>query len=102
MRDWQPILGLPLWFWLFIAPSLFALFCLYNRDIARQIITPVWRILDPIYKISGVIAASFLAIILCLIVGQMVSRWTGLCFRVAQNLQGMQWRAHHFLRWLIL
>ena len=57
MRDWQPILGLPLWFWLFIAPSLFALFCLYNRNIARRIITPVWRILDPIYKISGVIAA---------------------------------------------
>ena len=80
MRDWQPILGLPLWFWLFIAPSLFALFCLFNRDIARRIITPVWRILDPIYKISGVIAASFLAIILCLIVGQMISRWTGTVF----------------------
>ena len=80
MRDWQPILGLPLWFWLFVAPSLFALFCLYNRDIARRIITPVWRILDPIYKISGVIAASFLAIILCLIVGQMISRWTGTVF----------------------
>ena len=80
MRDWQPILGLPLWFWLFIAPSLFALFCLYNRNIARRIITPVWRILDPIYKISGVIAASFMAIILCLIVGQMVSRWTGTVF----------------------
>ena len=80
MRDWQPILGLPLWFWLFVAPSLFALFCLYNRDIARRIITPVWRILDPIYKISGVIAASFVAIILCLIVGQMISRWTGTVF----------------------
>ncbi|MDC3333428.1 TRAP transporter small permease subunit, partial [Amylibacter sp.] len=80
MRDWQPILGLPLWFWLFIAPSLFALFCLYNRDIARQIITPVWRILDPIYKISGAIAASFMALILFLIVGQMVSRWSGLVF----------------------
>jgi len=80
MRDWQPILGLPLWFWLFIAPSLFALFCLYDKNIARRIITPVWRILDPIYKISGAIAASFMTLILFLIVGQMTARWSGLVF----------------------
>ena len=65
---------------IFLTGFLFALFCLYNRNIARRIITPVWRVLDPIYKISGVIAASFMVIILSLIVGQMVSRWTGTVF----------------------
>ena len=96
MNDWASVLGMPLWFWLFIAPSLFALFCLYNRNIARRIITPVWRILDPIYKISGVIAASFMAIILCLIVGQMVSRWTGTVFPGGTEFAGYAMAATSF------
>ena len=36
MRDWQPILGLPLWFWLFILPTLFAFFCLFYPTKAKR------------------------------------------------------------------
>ena len=42
MRDWQPILGLPLWFWLFILPTLFALFCLFNPTKAKRLMSPIW------------------------------------------------------------
>lgn len=80
MRDWQPFIGLPLWVWLFIFPTLFAFYCYFYRDRARRLLSPIWLILDRIYKISGVIAASFMVIILMLIVGQMVSRWSGLVF----------------------
>lgn len=80
MRDWQPFLGLPLWLWLFIFPSLFALFCLFYRDIAKRLLAPIWAILDKIYKASGVISACFMVLILLLIIGQMVSRWSGLVF----------------------
>lgn len=66
--------------WLFIFPFLFACFCLFYRDFARRILTPIWPILDRIYKISGVIAACFMVLILILIIGQMVSRWSGLVF----------------------
>ncbi|MFK7902691.1 MAG: TRAP transporter small permease [Nitratireductor sp.] len=80
MRDWQPFLGLPLWFWLFVFPSFLALFCLFYKDKARRIFAPLWKILDRIYTLSGVIAAGFMVLILLLIVGQMVSRWSGLVF----------------------
>ena len=80
VRDWQPFLGLPLWFWLFIAPSLFAFFCLYSRNAARRILAPLWRVLDRIYQFSGAIAACFMVLILILIVGQMIARWSGMVF----------------------
>ena len=80
MRDWQPILGLYLWIWLFVFPSAFAFYCLFYRDSARRILSPIWRILDRVYQISGVIAASFMVLILVLIVGQMVTRWSGMVF----------------------
>ena len=57
MRDWQAILGLPLWFWLFVLPTAFAFYCLFFGPSARRFLTPVWRVLDRVYQASGVIAA---------------------------------------------
>ena len=37
MRDWQPFLGLPLWFWLFVIPTLFALICLFYPSKAKRL-----------------------------------------------------------------
>lgn len=88
MRDWQPFLGLPLWLWLFVFPSLLALFCLFYRDTARKFLTPVWSWLDRLYKASGVVAACFMVLILVLIVGQMVSRWAGLVFPGGTEFSG--------------
>ena len=70
VRDWQPFLGLYLWVWLFLFPGAFAFYCLFYRNSARRILLPIWRILDRVYQISGVIAAGFLVMILVLIVGQ--------------------------------
>ena len=36
--------------------------------------------MDRVYQISGIIAASFMVLILLLIVGQMVARWSGMVF----------------------
>ena len=80
MNDWPIYIGLPLWFWLFIFPTLIAAFCLTSRHMAHRILRPIWRILDRIYVVSGVIAAMFMVIILLLIVGQMVARWTNTIF----------------------
>ena len=80
MRDWHAVLGLPLWFWLFILPTLFAVFCAFRRDIASRILKPIWPMLDRVYKFSGIIAACFMMLILVLIVGQMIARWSGLVF----------------------
>ncbi len=99
MNDWPIYIGLPLWFWLFIFPTLIAAFCLTSRHMAHRILRPIWRILDRIYVVSGVIAAMFMVIILLLIVGQMVARWTNTIFPGAPNLQDMPWPARR-LRWL--
>ena len=80
MRDWQAILGLPLWFWLFVLPTAFAFYCLFFAASAKRILTPIWRSLDRIYTASGVIAACFMILILVLIAGQMIARWTNTIF----------------------
>lgn len=77
MRDWSPILGLPLWVWLFIFPSLFALLCLAAGPRLERALRPLWRLLDGVYLASGAIAALFMITILGLIVTGMVARWTG-------------------------
>ena len=96
MRDWQPILGLPLWAWLFVFPTLFALICLIWRDKAQRILKPVWRFLDRIYAASGAVAAVFMVLILLLIVGQMVARWSGLTFPGATEYAGYAMAATSF------
>ncbi len=76
MRDWSPVLGLPLWVWLFVFPSLLALACLLAPAALERLLRPVWRVLDGLYLASGVVAACFMVTILLLIVAQMVARWT--------------------------
>lgn len=77
MRDWSPVMGLPLWVWLFVLPSLLAVFCFIAGPRIERLMRPIWRTLDGVYFASGMIAACFMVTILLLIVAQMVARWTG-------------------------
>jgi len=76
MRDWSPVLGLPLWVWIFVLPSVFAIICLILGSKIEKPLKPVWRFLDGLYLASGAVAAFFMVTILVLIVVQMVARWT--------------------------
>lgn len=96
MRDWSPVLGLPLWVWLFVLPSLFALFCLFAGPRLERFLRPVWRLLDAVYFASGVIAAVFMITILALIVAQMVARWTGLALPGTTEFAGYAMAATSF------
>ncbi|MCP5037891.1 MAG: TRAP transporter small permease [Rhodobacteraceae bacterium] len=96
MRDWQPFLGLPLWVWLFIFPILLAAFCLVQGKTAGRILSPLWRILDRIYLISGMFAAVFMVTILMLIVAQMIARWTGSTFPGSTEYAGYAMAATSF------
>lgn len=77
MRDWSPVLGLPLWVWLFVLPLLFGVLCFFAKEPLERRMRPVWRFLDGVYFASGAVAAFFMCTILLLIVAQMVARWTG-------------------------
>ncbi len=96
MRDWQPFLGVPLWFWLFVLPTLIAAFCLFRPDAARRILAPVWRVLDRVYLGSGIIAACFMVMILLLIVGQMLARWSNVTFPGSTEYAGYAMAATSF------
>ncbi|MEM7438918.1 MAG: TRAP transporter small permease subunit [Pseudomonadota bacterium] len=78
MRDWQPVLGLPLWVWLFVLPVVLVVVCWAIRP--RAILRPIWRVLDKAYFAGGIVAAFFMVLILVLIVAQMVARWSGVTF----------------------
>lgn len=77
MRDWSPVMGLPLWVWLFVLPSLIGVGCLIAGPRIARVLRPLWRLLDGVYFASGILAAVFMVTILLLIVAQMVARWTG-------------------------
>ncbi len=96
MRDWQPFLGLPLWVWLFVFPALLALFCLWQGPKAVALLSPVWRVLDKIYKAAGVLAACFMVLILLLIIGQMIARWSNLTFPGSTEYAGYSMAATSF------
>lgn len=96
MRDWQPFLGLPLWVWLFVFPALLALYCLWQGPRAAKRLSPVWRLLDRIYKAAGVVAAVFMVIILLLIIGQMIARWSNLTFPGSTEYAGYAMAATSF------
>ena len=96
MRDWQPFLGLPLWVWLFVFPTMIAVIAVTNRDLARRILAPVWRVLDRIYFGAGVVAAVFMISILVLIVGQMIARWSGVTFPGSTEYAGYAMAATSF------
>ena len=97
MRDWQAVLGLPLWVWLFVFPALLAGGCLVRPVAARRVLSPVWRVLDRVYVFAGVIAAFFMLLILLLIVAQMISRWSGITFHGSTEYAGYAMAATSFL-----
>lgn len=96
MRDWSPLLSLPLWVWLFVFPSLFAVLCLVAGQRLKPILKPVWRVLDGVYFASGVIAAVFMVTILLLIVAQMVARWTSVAIPGSTDFAGYAMAATSF------
>jgi TRAP-type C4-dicarboxylate transport system permease small subunit len=96
MRDWSPVLGLPLWVWLFILPSIFAMICLIFGPKLEKYLKPVWRFLDSLYFASGAIAAFFMITILVLIVVQMVARWTSMAIPGTTEFAGYAMAATSF------
>ncbi|MGC6521120.1 MAG: TRAP transporter small permease [Candidatus Puniceispirillaceae bacterium] len=96
MSDWSPILGLPLWVWLFILPTALAAVARLQRARMRALLGPVWRVLDAIYLGSGILAAVFMVMILLLIVGQMAARWSGVTFEGSTEFAGYAMAATSF------
>lgn len=96
MRDWSPVLGLPLWVWLFVLPSLIGLACFALGPKLERPLRPLWRALDGLYFASGAIAACFMVTILLLIVAQMVARWTGIALPGTTEFAGYAMAATSF------
>lgn len=96
MRDWQPLLGLPLWAWLFVLPTILCVICFVQPDLMRRVLRPIWAVLDRLYLAAGVMAAGFLILILLIIVGQMVSRWLSLQFPGGTEFAGYAMAATSF------
>lgn len=88
MRDWSPFLGLPLWVWLFVFPSVLAALCLIAPAVLGPALRPVWRVLDRVYFAAGIIAAFFMVMILLLIVAQMIARWSSMAFPGSTEFAG--------------
>ncbi|WP_299624577.1 TRAP transporter small permease subunit [uncultured Tateyamaria sp.] len=96
MRDWSPILGLPLWVWLFVFPSVIALICWWLGPRAARALRPVWKLLDGLYLASGAMAALFMVTILGLIVAGMVARWIGVALPGTTEFAGYAMAATSF------
>jgi len=96
MRDWQAFLGLPLWVWLFVIPTILAAFCLFWPEKMGRLLRPVWRFLDKVYLASGMLAACFMVLILLLIVAQMIARWNGWVFPGSTEYAGYAMAATSF------
>jgi TRAP-type C4-dicarboxylate transport system permease small subunit len=96
MRDWSPVMGLPLWVWLFVLPSIIAVLCLIVGPRLEPVLHPLWRALDKVYLASGVIAACFMVTILLLIVAQMVARWTNVALPGTTEFAGYAMAATSF------
>ncbi|MGB7241744.1 MAG: TRAP transporter small permease subunit [Sulfitobacter sp.] len=96
MRDWSPVLGLPLWVWLFVFPSLIAVACLIAGPRLERRLRPLWRLLDGVYFASGALAACFMVTILLLIVAQMIARWTGFALPGTTEFAGYAMAATSF------
>jgi TRAP-type C4-dicarboxylate transport system permease small subunit len=96
MNDWAAFLGLPLWFWLFILPTIIAALCFFFRASAKRILTPIWRLLDRIYLASGALAAACMVVILLIIVFQMIARWSSVSFQGSTEFAGYAMAATSF------
>lgn len=96
MRDFAPFLGLPLWVWLFVVPTVIvvAAGCAPRRF--EPILTPIWRILDRVYVGAGILAALCMISILVLIVAQMIARWASVAFPGSTDFAGYAMAATSF------
>jgi len=94
--DWKPFFGLPLWFWLFVLPSLIVVFCAIFKRAASVVLKPIWALLNKLYDASGVLAACFMITILLIIVAQMLVRWFGLQFPGSTDYAGYAMAATSF------
>jgi TRAP-type C4-dicarboxylate transport system permease small subunit len=89
-------MGLPLWVWLFVLPSLIGVFCLIAGPRVERVLRPIWRLLDGVYVASGVIAGFFMVMILSLIVLGMVARWTSVAVPGTTEFAGYAMAATSF------
>lgn len=96
MRDWSPVMGLPLWVWLFVLPSLIGVICLIAGPRIERLLHPLWRVLDGVYVASGAIAGFFMVMILSLIVLGMVARWTSVAVPGTTEFAGYAMAATSF------
>lgn len=96
MRDWSPVMGLPLWAWLFVLPTLFGIVCLFAGPRIERLLRPLWRVLDGVYVASGAIAAFFMCTILGLIIVGMVARWTSVAVPGTTEFAGYAMAATSF------
>lgn len=96
MRDWSPVMGLPLWVWLFVFPSIVGVLCLLAGPRLEPVLRPLWKLLDRVYFASGAIAACFMVTILLLIVVQMVARWTSVAIPGTTEFAGYAMAATSF------
>ncbi|MEP4365146.1 MAG: TRAP transporter small permease subunit [Roseibium sp.] len=96
MRDWSPVMNLPLWVWLFVLPSFIGVVCLIVGPRLEPYLRPLWRILDRVYATSGAIAGFFMIMILTLIVIGMVARWTSVAVPGTTEFAGYAMAATSF------
>lgn len=96
MSNWPSLIGLPLWFWVFIVPAIFALAARFRRDQWRPYLTKLWAVLDKVYLGSGVLAALFMITILLIIIVQMIARWAGFTFEGSTEFAGYAMAATSF------
>ncbi len=96
MRDWQNFLGLPLWVWLFVFPTILVALCLIHGQRAGRILRPIWKLLDRIYLFAGYLASCFMVLILLLIVAQMAARWSSMTFPGSTEYAGYAMAATSF------
>lgn len=96
MRDWSPVMNLPLWVWLFVLPSFIGFICLIAGPRLERFLWPLWRILDRVYATSGAIAGFFMVMILTLIVIGMVARWTSVAVPGTTEFAGYAMAATSF------
>lgn len=96
MSDWSPVMGLPLWVWLFVLPSAFGIICLIAGPRLEKPLRPLWRLLDIFYLASGVVSACFMVGILLLIVAQMIARWTSFALPGTTEFAGYAMAATSF------
>jgi len=89
-------MGLPLWVWLFLIPTMIAVFCLLKPKSAGRIFRPVWGFLDKVYLLSGMLAAVCMVLILLIIVTQMIARWSGVTFPGSTEYAGYAMAATSF------